>query len=178
MKWNWRVLGILKPVKISWPNSNQKLFISWKLNIAMLSGSGNPPFLSPVLLNIPCSLIWFRNVYKINSKSGKKLRNDDPKKETNIAKQWYFALLLIKPDCVTYFKHPLTLDTHVFKHFTLVYDQKQVSVSGTQTEVHFRYRNQTFFSETETSNLSHVSHFFRGYKFFKLENKPRSYKLI
>ena len=49
----------------------------------------------------------------------------------------------------------------------IVYDRNQVSVSGTETKVHFRYRYQRrfFFSETETSDFSHVSDFVWGYKF-------------
>ena len=45
----------------------------------------------------------------------------------------------------------------------VVYDRNQVSVSGTETKVHFRYRSQNFFSKT--SDFSHVSDFVLGYKF-------------
>ena len=47
----WSV-GILKSVKISWPNSNHKVFLSQESNIEMLKGSGSPPSLNPTLWNL------------------------------------------------------------------------------------------------------------------------------
>ena len=64
---------------------------------------------------------------------------------------------------------------------TVVYNRNQVSVSGTETKVHFGFGigAEFFFSETETLDFSHVSDFVRGlYSFYKLENKARPSKII
>ena len=56
-------------------------------------------------------------------------------------------------------------------------------LSGTETKVQFWYRSQIFFSETETSfkfsnsSFSPVSNFSVGYIFFKLEKKPKKFKV-
>jgi hypothetical protein len=56
-------------------------------------------------------------------------------------------------------------------------------VSGTETKVQFWYRSRIFFSETETSfqfsnsSFSPVSNFSVGYIFFKLEKKPKKFKV-
>ena len=55
-------------------------------------------------------------------------------------------------------------------HGYLVYDQNQVSVSGTETMVQFCYRN-FFFYFKKIQIFLNFSHFLWGISLYKLENK-------
>ena len=70
--------------------------------------------------------------------------------------KFFYQLILILLTCTHLFQ---TLNTWSQSYLMVVYDQNQVSVSGTETKVQFRYRYQSRF-------FFHYRNFFSS-KFFK-----------